>query len=241
MKFAEMNHGHVTALREILELLLSAPPETTAKQFINLLVFETFYGVYKRTESGRHRNNKRAWIYEVLMNMPNLPEEAIRKGVDRILEKEFQENPGSRMADWTAKLWFIPNLPADLKEKFFKLNHQNFSATQEVKKVFDSFFPLWLTSSEVGGRGFRREKRVFLFANSDSWEISDQDKNGALLHCYGHHYHAKIVLLPDVSGLSQGYVQEIPAILREANTVHAARAWMFRQNPEKWKGFDKEV
>jgi hypothetical protein len=228
MKFTEMNHGHVTALRE-----------TTAEQFIGHLVFETIFGEYKKTESGRHRNNKRAWIYEVLIGMPNLPEEVMRKGVDRILEDQFQEYPGDRMAIWTAKLWFIPNLPIDLKEKFLKLNHQNFIATQKVKKVLDDYLPLWLASSATGNGGFRQERRVPIFANS-KWEILDQDKNGALLYCRDCFRLTKVVLLPDVSGQSQGYVQEVTPTL-EVNTVHEARAWMFRQNPKKWRGFDEEV
>ena len=239
MKFSEMNHGHVTALREILELLLSAPPETTVEQLIGRLVFETIYGEYKKTASGRHRNNKRAWIYEVLIGMPNLPEEVIRKGVDRILEKQFQEHPEDRLANWTSKIWFIPNLPADLKEKFYKLNHQNFAATQKVKKTLDDFFPLWLASSETGERGFIRRGRVPLFANSGRWEILDQNKDGVLLYRKDFSRDAKVVLLPDVSGQSRGYAHEVTPF--GINTVHEARAWMFRQNPEKWRGFDKEV
>ncbi|MFA4998674.1 MAG: hypothetical protein WC514_01515 [Candidatus Paceibacterota bacterium] len=239
MKFSEMNHGHVTALREIIELLLSAPPETTVEQLIGRLVFETIYGEYKKTESGRHRNNKRLWIYEVLMGMPNLPEEVIRKGVDRILEKQFQGYPGDNMVNWAAKIWFIPNLPADLKEKFYKLNHQDFAATQRLKKILNSFFPLWLASSETGGMGFVQEGQVLLFANSERWEILDENENGVLLYRRDYSFDAKVVLLPDVSGQSHGYAHEVDTM--GINTVHEARAWMFRQNPQKWRGFDKEV
>jgi len=171
--------------------------------------------------------------------MPDVPKEVIRKGVDRILEKQFQEHPEDRLANWTSKIWFIPNLPADLKEKFYKLNHQNFAATQKVKKTLDDFFPLWLASSETGERGFIRRGRVPLFANSGRWEILDQNKDGVLLYRKDFSRDAKVVLLPDVSGQSRGYAHEVTPF--GINTVHEARAWMFRQNPEKWRGFDKEV
>ncbi len=186
MKFTQINRGHVVGLREILELLLSSPPETTAKQLIDTIVREAIFGVYRRTESGRHRTNMRIWISEVLLKMPNLPEEVIRKGIERIFEQP--KGYDIDIVVWTAKLWFVPNLPSDLKEKFLKLNHRYCSAPEATKKVLTKFVPLWLAASIGGGRDFREENGVPLFTNSGRWELLAQSDRGALI-CYRSHYY----------------------------------------------------
>lgn len=241
MKFTQINSGHVVGLREVLELLSSAPPQISAKQLMDKVVTEALLGQYGRTESGRHRTNKRLWIYETLMMAPNLSEELIRKGIDRIFEDRFQEYSEKHTVEWTARLWFVPYLPLDLKEKFLKLNHQYFSASQKIKKVLDNFLPLWLAASIGENALFRKEGQIPLFMSSERWELLDQSEKGVLLHC-SHYYSGNgstnVVLLPDVSGKDKGCAEEVSNRVR---TVHEAIAWLFSQDPKKWQGFDEET
>lgn len=236
MNYSRINSGHVVGLREVLELLVSTPPEVTAKELIDRIVNDAIFGVYW-VESERHRTNWRMWIYEVLMMVPDLSEEVIRKGVERIME-QFRKY---HMIEWTAKLWFIPNLPEDLKKRILDLNHQYFSGQKKVKKILDSILPLWLSEPlDWKNIQFRQEKGVPLFGN-ERWELLDESASGVLIQCgsyLGRGELMKVVLLPDVINGNQGYAVKVAPGVK---TVHQARAWMFQQDPEKWKEFDREV
>jgi hypothetical protein len=233
-----MKYGWINSagLQTVLKLISSSSPELTMKELRANIIEEVLFGDYRRYRlaSGRWPTNWRMRTYTLLMNMPDLPEELIRKGVERI----FNGAQWFHTVEWTAKVWFIPNLPSDLKEKFLKLNHESFVASKEIKEILDEFLPLWLAASLGWNMDFRQERGVALFENS-RWELLDDNNRGALI-CCGRNYRGptKVVLLPDVSGSNNGSAIEVSS---DVKTVHGAISWMFQQDPEKWKGFNKEV
>ncbi len=222
-------------LRTVLRLISSSPPNMTMGELKANIIKEILFGDYHqyRYPSGRWPTNWRRRIHVLLMNTPDLPEELIRQGVEKI----FKESQWFHTVEWTAKVWFVPNLPLDLKEKFLKLNHESFVAPKGTKEILDEFLPVWLAASLGWSTDFMQEQGVALFENSH-WELLDRNNRGALI-CCGHNCRrpTNIVLLPDVSGSNNGSAIEVSSRVK---TVHGAIAWMFQQDPEKWQGFDKE-
>ena len=224
-------------LRNILRLLSSSPPETTVKE-LKKLVIEGVLSADYHQKDGRRHTHWRTRVYNVLMHTPDLTEELIRQGIEKIFDG-LQENSTT---EWTADLWFIPNLPEDLKNNFLKLNHHHFSATKAVKKALNEILPLWLGAS-MGDSLFEEEKGVPLFADKENWQLLDRTEKGALLYLrrlYAQRGETMVVLLPDVNNGGEGCAIEV-APLAKTKTVHQAIAWMYQQDPKKWKGFDKEV
>ena len=233
-----MQYGWINSagLQTVLKLISVSPPEMKMEELKANIIEEVLFGDYRhyRLASGRWSTNWRMRTYTLLMNIPDLPEELIRKGVERI----FDGAQWFHTVEWTAKAWFIPNLPSDLKEKFLKLNHKSFVASKEVKDVLGEFLPIWLAASLGWNTDFMREQGVALFGNS-RWELLDRNDRGALIYCgRSYRYPTKVVLLPDVSGANNGSAIEVSSDIK---TVHGALAWMFQQDPKKWKWFDKEV
>ncbi len=237
MNYSDIAAGSSEGLRNVIRLLSSSPPDLTVRELEEHVIRDILFSDYrkKRTASGRCHTHWKTRVYTLLMETPDLSEELIRKGVEKIFEKLSDGD----IVEWTAKLWFVPNLPEELKSRFLKLNHQHFCAKTEVKKTLTAFLPVWLATSEVSPV-FRQEDGAFLFSNTD-WQILDKNERGSLLYV-GHRYigqeETMVVLLPDVSNRNQGCAVEVSPRVK---TVHEAIAWMYQLDPEKWKRFDSEV
>lgn len=230
MKYSDVAAGSSEGVRQVMEFLSSCPPELTAKELKEHLIKEILFTDYPKKRSNTHWRTR---VLSLLTCTPDLPEELIRKGVNKI-RKGFLE---SHVVDWTGRIYFIPDLPVDLKAELLAQNHQQSSVPPKVKKVLNEILPVWLAMPWEAS-GFNQEDGVFFFASTDRWEILDRSKQGVLL--YVRIGETMVVLLPDVSGKGQGCAVEVDPSAK-IKTVHQAIAWMYQQNPDKWKGFDREV
>ena len=240
MKYSDIAAGSSEGLRNVMRLLNSSPPDLTVKELREHVIKDILFSDYreKRTTSGRCHTHWKSRVYTILMEAPDLPEELLRKGVEKIFTNLEDRN----LTEWTSKLWFVPNLPEDLKNKFLRLNHKHSCVSKEVKESLDRFLPVWLTTGFVSPF-FEETAGVFLFSDADGWKLLDRNERGALLYIcrqYANPTSSMVVLLPDVNGDAQGCAVEIEP-LANTKTVHQAIAWMYQQNAQKWKGFDREV
>jgi hypothetical protein len=237
MDYSDMVACSSAGVREIMELLSSCPPELTAtelkEQVINGILFADYFS--QRTDSGKCHTHWRKRICAVLTGTPDLPEELIRKGVERIFDKLHETS----MVEWTVNLWSIPNLPEDLRERLLKLNHQHFSAPRAIKRALNGMLPVWLAVSGATV-GFVHENGVYLFRDRANWTIVDRSEKGVLIQSrlYFENRETRVVLLPDVTSSGPGCAVGVDP---RVETVHGAIAWMYQQNPQKWQGFDREV
>ena len=240
MKYSDIAAGSSEGLRNVMRLLNSSPPDLTVKELKEHVIKDVLFSDYreKRTESGRCHTHWKMRVYTILMETPDLSEELVRKGVEKIFERLEDRN----LTEWTSKLWLVPTLPGDLKDKFLKLNHKHSCMSREIKESLDRFLLVWLTTGFVSPF-FEETAGAFLFSDENGWKLLDQNERGALLYIsrqYANPISTMVVLLPDVNGDAQGCAVEIEP-LAETKTVHQAIAWMYQQNPERWKGFDREV
>lgn len=239
--------GSSMGLRSVLRLLYSLPEGMTVKEVRERVVQGTLSADYFQADGRRHTHWKTR-IFAVLEETPDLPEEMLRHGIDRILgdvkrQKTMQWPAKRTMAEWTSKLFFVPNLPEDLKEEFLKANHKHCEIPKDVKVELNRFLPLWLSNVSQSSPSFEERNGVFLFSNTDHWRLVDRNEKGALIYVssyYESRVEAMIVLLPDVSNRGEGCAIEV-APLAKTKTVHQAIAWIYQQDPQKWKGFDREV
>lgn len=221
----------------VYQVLLAKPAEL--RNLPKSVVDEAVEAIFK---SG---NLKRTYyVIYLLYDLPNFSKELIRKGAEKII---FSSEPGS--AWWTfCLLRNIPNLPPDLIEEGVKRNQKRVRKHRpELAKVLDSILPQWLVNKNPADAFygeltfFRTRSGIPVFADQD-WKLIERSSDGILIGCKVLRHliemEVKVVLLPDVSGRGQGWAVEVPP---EINTVHEARAWMYQQDAEKWKGFDKEV
>ena len=181
---------------------------------------------------------------ELFRGFPNFPKGMIEKAAGAIV---FSSEPGAYW--WTgALLRNIPGMSEDLiRAAMIRANKIFYytgllKETAKVVRVLDSILVYWVVT---------RSRPIFITGDSgipafyhEHWEILEETSEGVLLGCespFGgrdEDRRVRVVLLPDVTGQVRGSAVEIGP---EVNTVHEARAWMFQQDPEKWKGFDKEV
>jgi len=239
--------GSSGGLRAVLRLLYSLPEEMTVKELKKRVIEETLFVDYHQRDGRRHTHWKTR-VFAVLEETPDLPEEMLRHGIDKIFGDVKRQKtmmwPAKRtMAEWTSKLFFVPNLPEDLRKEFLEANHKHCEIPKEVKKALNRFLPLWLSNVSRTSPPLEERDGVFLFSNTDHWRLLDQSEKGALIYAssyYGSRVEIMAVLLPDVSNKGEGCAIEV-APLAKTKTVHQAIAWMYQQDPKRWKGFDKEV
>lgn len=187
------------------------------------------------------RNVKRMYKFvELFRGFPNFPEDITEKMAEDIIYNSYW---------WTcALLRNIPDLPDHIIRMAMIRANKIFYHTGVLKKraetirALDSILVYWVVSRfrpifTVGGSGIP----AFYF---EHWEVLNETSEGVLLGCESplvgrnEDRRVRVVLLPDATGQVRGSAVEVGP---EVNTVHEARAWMYQQDPEKWKGFDKEV
>ena len=134
-----------------------------------------------------------------------------------------------------------------LYEKLYK-------SKTDVIRVLDLILHDWvMTTNSIllhsrGRMDTMRTNSGIIFIRYDpwgEWRLIDKDQKGALI---GWDFKfspdsetrsRRVVLLRDVNDAqTPGFAEDV---CPEAKTVHHAIAWMFQQDPEKWKGFDKEA
>ncbi len=187
------------------------------------------------------------------------PKDVLREGMESII---FGSGPASSW--YTFELLttdFLPDfLPYDLmivaKNRLNKsfLYGKLYKSKTDVIRVLDSILHDWvmITNSMLlhsrGRRDTMRTNSGIIFILCDpwmEWRLIDKNQKGALI---GWDFKfspdsetrsRRVVLLRDVNDAqAPGFAEDV---CPEAKTVHHAIAWMFQQDPEKWKGFDKEA
>jgi len=197
-----------------------------------------------------------------------LDEETIEEAVRGLLSTKRKSRT---LIEATVELYFLPFVPKDLKKEILNVNHQYFTGTKRAKRALDRILPVWLVKKSAQGGFFSRRENVPMFFAENNygwyrlscWDLIDETNQGALIslirfesrflirvkdlikklekgeRAWESKIHQEtVVLLKDVSYPEKGYAIRVPPY---TNTVSEAIAWMYQQDPQKFKGFDIEV